>query len=193
MPMKVFKADWGACSRQGPGARWWEGFAEMCPSQAARAGWRAPCSCRAIGFGDNLPRCTLAGVCRDHCIHTILRSSQPTPSLALSLASSHAPTPGGWQVDRETTCPPNYPADAPLGQCGHVAFVEVDASMAYRSALAYVATGDERYARQAMAAVQAWATTNKEWGLVFRNGPLEAAWCVDNGGRGREEESGLFT
>lgn len=48
--------------------------------------------------------------------------------------------------------------------------------MAYKSALAFVATGDERYAVQAMNAVQAWARTNKVFGLSDRNGPLEAAW-----------------
>lgn len=83
---------------------------------------------------------------------------------------------GGWAKERDTTCPPNFPKTAPLEQCGHYALVEIDAAMAYKSALAFVATGDERYAVQAMNAVQAWARTNKVFGLSDRNGPLEAAW-----------------
>lgn len=84
---------------------------------------------------------------------------------------------GGW-AQPKTTCPPNYPADAPKSHCGHYAFVEMDASVAYRSALAYAATGDERYATQAMRVVSAWAQTNKVFGVSDRNGPLEAAWGV---------------
>jgi len=48
--------------------------------------------------------------------------------------------------------------------------------MAYRQAVAYAATGDERHAKKAMHIIQAWATTNKEFGPEDRNGPLEAAW-----------------
>lgn len=48
--------------------------------------------------------------------------------------------------------------------------------MAYKSAMAYVVTKDERYAELAVNATQAWATTNKYFGLSDRNGPLEAAW-----------------
>jgi hypothetical protein len=60
--------------------------------------------------------------------------------------------------------------------CAHYAFVEMDASMAYRNAVAYAATGDERYASQAMDSVMAWARTNKAFGIEERNGPLEVAW-----------------
>ena len=84
--------------------------------------------------------------------------------------------PGGWAKERFETCPRNYPANAPATMCGHVAFIEMDASMSYKSAMAYAATGDERYAIQAMGAVQAWAKTNVVFGLEERNGPLEAAW-----------------
>ena len=87
------------------------------------------------------------------------------------------PPPPGGKLDPESTpCPANYPANAPSYMCGHYSFVEIDATMSYRSALAYVATGDERYAQQAMGAVAAWARNNSVFGLSERNGPLEAAW-----------------
>lgn len=79
-------------------------------------------------------------------------------------------------MDRFNTCPAKYPAAAPLTQCGHYAFVEIDASMAYKSAVAYAATNDDRYAERAVEAIMAWATTNKQFGLSDKNGPLEAAW-----------------
>lgn len=85
--------------------------------------------------------------------------------------------PPGGKLDPESTpCPANYPPAAPTVMCGHFAFVEIDATMAYRSALAYVTTGDERYARQAARAAAAWAANNTVFGLSERNGPLEAAW-----------------
>ena len=86
-----------------------------------------------------------------------------------------ATSPGGWHKSASSPCPPNYPEGAPKEHCGHYSFVELDATMSYRSALAYVATGDERYAAQAMAVVTAWAKTNSVFGLPDRNGPLEAA------------------
>ena len=89
--------------------------------------------------------------------------------------NTHYHTPGGWAQER-TTCPANYPKAAPRSHCGHYSFVEMDASMAYRSALAYASTGDERYARQAVGIIVAWAQSNKVFGLSDRNGPLEAAW-----------------
>jgi hypothetical protein len=153
MPMRVFKADWGESLRRVGPL----GPAAVCSFCYQQRSWGTPAACKRP-------------------------SDQSSPPAARLLPHPRLP-PGGWQVDRETTCPPNYPPGAPLGQCGHFAFVEIDAAMAYRSAIAYVATSDERYARQAMAAVQAWATTNKEWGLVYRNGPLEAAWWVAGCGR----------
>jgi hypothetical protein len=45
-------------------------------------------------------------------------------------------------------------------------------------ALAYLATGNEQYARNAVDIVDAWATTNKVFGVVWENGPLEAGWFV---------------
>ncbi|KAI8464660.1 MAG: chondroitin AC/alginate lyase [Monoraphidium minutum] len=83
---------------------------------------------------------------------------------------------GGWHKWNSSPCPPNYPSDAPAKHCGHFAFVEMDASISYRSALAYVATGDEQYARNARDAVMGWAATNKVFGIEDRNGPLEAGW-----------------
>ncbi|GBF90830.1 hypothetical protein Rsub_03684 [Raphidocelis subcapitata] len=73
-------------------------------------------------------------------------------------------------------CPSNYPERAPSNLCGHISLVEIDAPMSYRHAMAYAATGDARHAEQAMEIIQAWATTNKEFGPKDRNGPLEAAW-----------------
>jgi hypothetical protein len=84
-------------------------------------------------------------------------------------------SPGAWIYDN-TTCPPNYPEGAPMYICGHIAFVELDAKMAYKEAMAYAATGDERHAQLAMDIIQAWATKNKVFGLKNKNGPLEAAW-----------------
>lgn len=49
--------------------------------------------------------------------------------------------------------------------------------MALKQALAWHATGDERYANNALRIIDAWATTNKEFGLQRENGPLEAAWA----------------
>jgi hypothetical protein len=48
--------------------------------------------------------------------------------------------------------------------------------MAYRQAVAYVATGQERHAQKSMEIIQAWSKVNKEFGPEDRNGPLEAAW-----------------
>ncbi|KAF8067393.1 MER3 [Scenedesmus sp. PABB004] len=76
------------------------------------------------------------------------------------------------------TCPPNYPARAPAGACGHVSFVELDAQMAYKLALAWHATGDDRHARKAFQILDAWAGANREWGVRWENGPLEAGWGV---------------
>lgn len=42
------------------------------------------------------------------------------------------------------TCPSNYPSTAPPAGCGHESFVELDAQMSYKMALAYHATGDTR-------------------------------------------------
>lgn len=111
----------------------------------------------------------------------------PRPLSTITSSSSHTNIPtqttkqteprptGGWARER-TTCPDNYPDGAPRSHCGHYSFVEMDASAAYRSALAYAATGDERFAEQALRVVRAWAQTNKVFGVSDRNGPLEAAW-----------------
>lgn len=48
--------------------------------------------------------------------------------------------------------------------------------MAYKYAMAYIATGNARYAEQSLNITRAWATTNKIFGLRNRNGPLEAGW-----------------
>jgi hypothetical protein len=95
-----------------------------------------------------------------------------TPPLAGMLA--------GGIIANTSTCPAAYPTGAPLAQCGHTAFVELDGTMAYKSALAYVATGDARHAAQAAAILTAWSTKNREFGVKTTNGPLEAAWCVSS-------------
>lgn len=84
---------------------------------------------------------------------------------------------GGWEEDTRT-CPSNYPSFAPLGICGHISFVELDAQMVYKQALAYHATKDLQYAQNAFAIVNAWSNTNKAFGMPSQNGPLEAGWGV---------------
>lgn len=81
-----------------------------------------------------------------------------------------------------STCPKNYPLGAPVHVCGHVSFAEMDAQAAYKQAMAYAITKDDRHARNAMRIVTAWAKTNKKFGLKSKNGPLEAAWCAREGG-----------
>lgn len=84
----------------------------------------------------------------------------------------------GGKVTNAADCPPNYPAGAPADQCGHVALVEIDAMMAYKYASAYAANrGAARYGQLAVTALDAWASRNTEFGLNYRNGPLEAAWA----------------
>lgn len=89
-------------------------------------------------------------------------------------------TPCRWGGGEEDTsvCPPNYPVYAPRGICGHVSFVEMDSQMLYKQALAYYTTKDERYAQNVFAVVNAWASTNKGWGMPSQNGPLEAGWGI---------------
>ena len=50
--------------------------------------------------------------------------------------------------------------------------------MAYKYAMAYLATGDERHAELALRVVGEWARTNTVFGLKGKNGPLEAGWCA---------------
>lgn len=94
----------------------------------------------------------------------------------------------GLNTER-TKCSPNYPAEAPQQLCGHLSLVENDGQMAYRQAVAFVATGNVSYAANAFAVINQWAQTNKEMGLLHQNGPLEVravamahththAWCV---------------
>jgi hypothetical protein len=77
-----------------------------------------------------------------------------------------------------TTCNANYPAGAPPKECAHISLVEIDGTLAYKQALAYMATKDTRHAQQALGTLLAWANTNKVFGLHYRNGPLEAAWAA---------------
>lgn len=60
----------------------------------------------------------------------------------------------------------------------HLAFVELDSTMAIKQATAFHATGDSRHAVNAFAIIKAWAATNKSWDLIGQNGPLEAAWGI---------------
>ncbi|GBF87978.1 hypothetical protein Rsub_00690 [Raphidocelis subcapitata] len=92
---------------------------------------------------------------------------------------------GGWNVDNRT-CPKNYPLGAPVHVCGHVAFAEMDAQAAYKQAMAYAITKDDRHAKNAMKIVTAWAKTNKKFGLKSKNGPLEAAWGAASMARAME-------
>jgi hypothetical protein len=58
---------------------------------------------------------------------------------------------------------------APQSICGHVAFIELDAQMSYKQALAWWATGDERYANNALRIIDAWASTNQVSNKLKRN------------------------
>ncbi|KAF6262671.1 chondroitin AC/alginate lyase [Scenedesmus sp. NREL 46B-D3] len=75
-------------------------------------------------------------------------------------------------------CSAAYDARAPTTICGHISFVEMDAQMVYKMALAWYATGDSRYASQVLSIVNAWAAINKDWGWHWENGPLEAGWGI---------------
>lgn len=59
-----------------------------------------------------------------------------------------------------TKCPENYPKDAPTAICGHISLVELDGQMSYKEALAYWATGDEKYAQNALKIIDSWATVS---------------------------------
>lgn len=63
--------------------------------------------------------------------------------------------------------------------------------MCYKQALAYRATKDVRYAQNAFAAVHAWASTNRAWGMPSQNGPLESAWASASFARSLEMLRGL--
>ena len=81
-------------------------------------------------------------------------------------------------TDSRIPPPPNYPATAPKDMSAHTAFVELDGQQAYQQALAWWTTDDTRYADNALRIIDAWATTNKQWGIINRNGPLEAGWGI---------------
>ena len=74
--------------------------------------------------------------------------------------------------------PPNKNATEREKVSSHISFVELDGQQAYRQALAWWTTGDTRYADNALNIIKAWATTNKQWGIIDRNGPLEAGWGI---------------
>lgn len=59
---------------------------------------------------------------------------------------------------------------------GHNEFVEHDGAQIYRLAMAYVVTGDEKYAHAVVKILDAWACTCREG--KGRNMPLEAGWGV---------------
>lgn len=113
-----------------------------------------------------------------HAPHARARHPSRTPSKH----TRPRPPGAGGTVRNTSACPPNYPASASLPACGHTSFVELDSAMAYKYALGYAATGDERYAQRAAEILRAWASTNREFGVPTANGPLEASWWA--GGRG---------
>lgn len=108
-------------------------------------------------------------------------SWSPGPYAMAKVATKY----GGWEVT-PPACPANYPAFAPRGICGHISFVEMDGQMMYKQALAYLATKDLRYAQNAFAIANAWANTNKAWGVSSENGPLEAGWGIASMARSLE-------
>lgn len=104
---------------------------------------------------------------------------------ALNTARPPACRWGGVESDL-AACPANYPAFAPRAICGHVAWVELDAQMLYKAALAFHATRDSRYAAHVFDTLTAWAARNRGWGLPTQNGPLEAGWGVCSAARALE-------
>lgn len=75
-------------------------------------------------------------------------------------------------------CADTFDPNAPQQMCGHLSFVELDAVMAYKQAVAWWATGDARHAQAAIDIIAAWAGNSTHWGVKTRNGPLEAGWGV---------------
>jgi hypothetical protein len=57
----------------------------------------------------------------------------------------------------KTKCHDKYPKDAPAAICGHISLIELDGQMSYKQALAFWATGDEQYARNAFEIIDSWA------------------------------------
>lgn len=82
---------------------------------------------------------------------------------------------------QERLCAASFDPNAPQQLCGHLSFVELDAVMAYKQAMAWWATGDSRHAQTALDIVAAWSSSNARWGVRTRNGPLEGAWGVAGG------------
>jgi hypothetical protein len=76
----------------------------------------------------------------------------------------------------ERVCSDSFDPEAPQNLCGHLSFVELDAVMAYKQAVAWWATDDDRHLRAAVDIVAAWGSNSSRWGVKTRNGPLEAAW-----------------
>lgn len=55
--------------------------------------------------------------------------------------------------------------------------MELDGAYSYKYALAYLATSLRAFAHNTLDIVDAWATRNREWGIMDGgNGALEAAW-----------------
>lgn len=79
---------------------------------------------------------------------------------------------------KQRPCAESFDPRAPQQLCGHLSFVELDAVMAYKQAVAWWATGDRRHAQTALDIVAAWARTNSHQGVKHRNGPLEAGWAT---------------
>jgi hypothetical protein len=75
-------------------------------------------------------------------------------------------------------CAESFDPNAPPQLCGHLSFVELDAVMAYKQAVAWWATGDSRHASAALDIISAWSSNSSTWGMKTRNGPLEAGWGV---------------
>jgi hypothetical protein len=75
-------------------------------------------------------------------------------------------------------CAESFDPNAPPQLCGHLSFVELDAVMAYKQAVAWWATGDSRHASAALEIISAWSSNSSTWGMKTRNGPLEAGWGV---------------
>lgn len=83
-----------------------------------------------------------------------------------------------YAASQKHVCAETFDPNAPQQLCGHLSFVELDAVMACKQAVAWWATGDSRHSANAAEIVAAWARNSSRWGVKTRNGPLEAAWGI---------------
>lgn len=70
-----------------------------------------------------------------------MRGAAPPPPPSHHTHSQNTLKLAGGIIANTSTCHKDYPSQASTQQCGHMAFVELDATMSYKYAMAFVATG----------------------------------------------------